>query len=754
MAYLPLNNYKYDSGPHRIQSGPAHEGYIVLSSGVQSLGADNGVIIDGPPLSGTIGSGQKWSYNNNWRYVPTAPVNDPNSPYYNLSGYLDTTEYTTLASPVTIAGAKISTSTLSESTYTNLNYKRSVYYGGFAPDNQNYDPFNTPEFNSAAEGTTGGGTTHRVYENPLLINSLGSQGTASRRNWDYYSPTYCSTYTETSRSTKPGQMSSTVRSIYRGSSSSYSLNYGYSVLGNAGSFDGGEEVAYPPDEGPFSPNLYLSRIYSPISNIDVTDPNQTGQPQGAGATFVDSEGNSYIVWTYRRDPSTFSAAFSAITITKRDIIGDIIWVKQLNGVVNQSSIVNFVYCEIIDVNDGFGESLVFFFTRAINLNQAGFIDYRTTFLSVNLESGSINKEYWFSGPGGYLGSPKGAWPTTVVSYSYIPSLNEYYIVSADYIFRFDPRTGAWKGGYYLFTNGGYIAPYYPDDQTVLDFGNGKTLVLLSINDSNYRLVPAPGIGQRGLCVIPHTNGVPDSNNWKIYTGTGGNVSAVYYDGYVLAVTAVYIYVLDQSGNVFKRINLPHTAVGKVAVKLEPENNKIYLWGNWVDGGINGRAMLIILTYDLTKVVSIIRVNVGQNNIYFTHGTTTGGYNIAGDPIDTLVMYMDTMAPYGQSAAGGRALVMIASFKPSIVGQVSLPAGGFTATVSGTPDNRDLNDSVASAGSVVVGSGVVIYPLAPAPIWDYPTTPQNPAPYNTIWTAPTQSVDNTNFWLYNLYSTDL
>jgi hypothetical protein len=69
MPYLSLPNFKYDSGPRRIQSGPNHEGYVVLYSGVQSTGPDEGIVVAGAPLSGTLAQGA-WDYDANWRYVP------------------------------------------------------------------------------------------------------------------------------------------------------------------------------------------------------------------------------------------------------------------------------------------------------------------------------------------------------------------------------------------------------------------------------------------------------------------------------------------------------------------------------------------------------------------------------------------------------------------------------------------------------------------------------------------------------------
>jgi hypothetical protein len=251
MPYLPLPNFNYDSGPRRIQSGPNHEGYIVLSSGVDSTGADNGFIVDGSPLSGNLVDGA-WGYDNNWRYVPSTLLNisgslDPTP--YNASGALDTYNGTRIYTHIDAAGAQVSSAIGPEfgrvtprgaplQPRTGVTRpEKYIYYGGNAPDNQNYSPFNTPGSNTAAEGTTGGGVTHGIYEGTALTNSLGSQGTSDRSQWVYHAPVYCKTYTETLRSRTPGLMSSPLRYVYRGSSTSYSYNYGSHLLSEKGGFD-------------------------------------------------------------------------------------------------------------------------------------------------------------------------------------------------------------------------------------------------------------------------------------------------------------------------------------------------------------------------------------------------------------------------------------------------------------------------------------------------------------------------------------
>ena len=222
MVYTPLSNYKYDSGPHRIQTGPNHEGFIVVSSGIQDTGADLGIITAGPPNSGS------WYLTDEWREVPRA-VSGYWTDYthdiaYEPSGALDAYVGYRSISSTTVAGVKAQTATTAD--YGIRDAGKYTYFNGFAPDNQAYSPYNTPEGNSAADGITGGGVTHRNYEGSLLTNDLGRQGTNNRSEWKYNPPVYCRTYTETVRSESPGLMSTAIRFVYRGRSSRYVSNYG------------------------------------------------------------------------------------------------------------------------------------------------------------------------------------------------------------------------------------------------------------------------------------------------------------------------------------------------------------------------------------------------------------------------------------------------------------------------------------------------------------------------------------------------
>ena len=236
MPYLSLPNFNYDSGPRRIQSGPNHEGYVVLYSGVQSTGADDGIVVAGAPLSGTLASGA-WGYDANWRYVPSTLQTqsggvDPTP--YNASGALDTYDGVRISTRNTVAGAQIASAIGPQPGSTINRPEKYMYFGGAAPDNQNYSPYNTPEINLAAEGKTGGGVTHRTFESSLLTNVLGSQGTSDRSQWRYHQPVYCKTYTETRRSEVPGLMSTPLRSMYRGGATSYLGNLGYQLLAGTG----------------------------------------------------------------------------------------------------------------------------------------------------------------------------------------------------------------------------------------------------------------------------------------------------------------------------------------------------------------------------------------------------------------------------------------------------------------------------------------------------------------------------------------
>ena len=108
------------------------------------------------------------------------------------------------------------------------------YFGGKAPDNQLYNPYNTPESNTLQEGYTGGGQTHPGYSTTLLTHTAPLAQTNSRADWQYNPPVSCVTHTQTERSTVPGFMGQRLTFIYRGRSTSYVYNYG------AGYYQGSE----------------------------------------------------------------------------------------------------------------------------------------------------------------------------------------------------------------------------------------------------------------------------------------------------------------------------------------------------------------------------------------------------------------------------------------------------------------------------------------------------------------------------------
>lgn len=412
MAYLPLRNYKYDSGPHRIQSGPDHEGYIVVSSGVRSIGADNGIIVDGTPLSGVAGSGQRWGYDANWRYVPLVPPSAGellNPTAYQASGALDAYSYARVTTPISIAGAKVVSSVESDVAFENRTSKKFVYYGGGCPDNQDYSPFNTPDSNTAAEGKTGGGVTHQLYESPLLTNVLGSQGTSDRSQWQYNPPVYCSVYTESFRPETPGLMSSVVRSTYRGGSTSYMANYATLLLGNPGGFEeleyddfteeggGEEEIIIGP-----TPTLWLAYT------TEVSDLNYVYQDTSIE---LDSYCNSYHCLVWGSGGSYF------VQVVKRQPDGNIIWQKNYGaGVIN---VANPVVTEFDNINQilyvwAEGSGLNYFlsidenggvrYSRVINNPPSTYSYYTVWSLNVNPVTQGVTIAGGFRTPGYYANS--------------------------------------------------------------------------------------------------------------------------------------------------------------------------------------------------------------------------------------------------------------------------------------------------------------------------------------------------------------
>lgn len=248
MAQNPLRNRRHDSGPRQIQSGPSHttdpvrdtNSYVIVGSGytdslgnyvswygVNDVGADYGYVVAGPPNSGAYVTDE-------WRAVPAAPSGfwtDWEDGYYVGSGTLDTIDGFRSHTTVTIANAKVETSY--EPQFGVREGRTFTYFRGIAPDNQNYDPYQTPSDNtSAAGGITGGGVTHARYEGTLLTNPTADTS-GSRASWQYNGPVYCQTFTKAERPGVPGAMDSITRSIVRGKSTRYSYNLGgvYGMLG-------------------------------------------------------------------------------------------------------------------------------------------------------------------------------------------------------------------------------------------------------------------------------------------------------------------------------------------------------------------------------------------------------------------------------------------------------------------------------------------------------------------------------------------
>lgn len=248
MGYNPLRNKRHDNGPRRIQSGPdrsfddlnLRQTYQVVGSGyrdslgnyvswygVNDQGADFGIRTDGPPQSGGIVTTE-------WRAVPPAPSGfwvDFQDGYYEPSGLLSTEQGFRSQTKVTIANANV------QATY-NPDFgvregRTFTYFYGVAPDNQQYDPYQTPSNNTVNDGgITGGGVTHARYEGTLLTNPTNDDS-GSRAAWVYNPPVYCQTFTRTDRSDAVGAGGVPLRSIYRGKSTRYSYNLGgiYGVLG-------------------------------------------------------------------------------------------------------------------------------------------------------------------------------------------------------------------------------------------------------------------------------------------------------------------------------------------------------------------------------------------------------------------------------------------------------------------------------------------------------------------------------------------
>jgi hypothetical protein len=259
MTYNAQTNWKYDKNLyHPIQSGPQRTGddlnltetYLVVSSGyvypsgvqqtwtgVNLQGADFGRIPVGPPnISGFL--------NTEWRAVPPA-VSGYWTSYENTaphaSGLLDTYVGFRAQGLYSVAGRTVQQAIGPQPGLRN--FGAYTWFGANVPDNQLYTPFRTPSQNEpyrydpdvgefVGQGITGGPNMYQRVQTPMLTNPTNDES-GSRTAWVYNYPVYCKTHVEAVRSQVPGQMSTVVRTSYRGKSSRYVPNYGsiYGVLG-------------------------------------------------------------------------------------------------------------------------------------------------------------------------------------------------------------------------------------------------------------------------------------------------------------------------------------------------------------------------------------------------------------------------------------------------------------------------------------------------------------------------------------------
>jgi hypothetical protein len=246
--YSSQTNWKYDKNLyHSIQSGPQHTAddlnltntYTLVSSayvpsglaqqswyGVNDQGADFGNIPKGPPnISGFLTT--------EWRAVPPA-VSGYWTNYQNVlphgSGVLDAYTGYRGQALYSVANATVQTAFGPQPGLRDIG--TYTWFGAAVPDNQRYDPFQTPANNTVAEGSTGGPNSYQRVRFPILTNPTNDTS-GSRAAWEYNQPVYCQTFSEAVRSDLPGQMSTVIRNMYRGRSSRYVPNYGsvYGVLG-------------------------------------------------------------------------------------------------------------------------------------------------------------------------------------------------------------------------------------------------------------------------------------------------------------------------------------------------------------------------------------------------------------------------------------------------------------------------------------------------------------------------------------------
>lgn len=421
-------------------------------------------------------------------------------------------------------------------------------------------------------------------------------------------------------------------------------------------------------------DFWLSRITAPISNLD---PNTYGTDTIVGHGIVmDDQGYSYHVWCH--DSYYENPGYGWIVITKRDLGGNIVWTKRTSLSMDASWLLS---VDLHDYGDGLGKTLNIIARTNYGYGQFGGLS-----------------EMWhatFSLSGSFIRAFTSYFPFSNINLRL--SASSYLAASGNLV-----CSGINPGGIYCFyqvmnsTSGAtlaswtlrqpgtiYASPDIGTDGGVVEFTSTKALAIFNI-------------GGNRLQISRLNNYTPESTALFITwggsaPGGGSYATVVKYENTALVFIGAYIYQFDQDGNFMRRITFSGDWAGlfnaRWGVKLDEDNGNIY---------INSGASVYTLSYDLSTVKTLTQLSPGGNNYAGRNGTLEGNGNMLSLNANRFVLSMDTFAGYGQSASGGRALLMAAGGRLSEIGSlVSMNAGGFTATAVG----YSVNQATTSTTSV-------------------------------------------------------
>lgn len=483
-----------------------------------------------------------------------------------------------------------------------------------------------------------------------------------------------------------------------------------------------EEYLCEPDYGSLA-DFWMSRMTAPVPDLD---PQTYSVDQiSFHKILIDNIGNSYSIYVHRTPAYWFtqvtSSAYWYLVITKRDIDGNIIWSKRTSLSIACTNIRSAV---IGDLGDGLGDGLIIIVDAAIgNMPAIPAFWINETWLVTFSLNGGFRKAYATNMPG-----------ATNIRFSDIS--NNLLFAAGDngqvaaFMHVIKPKDGSFVTSYYIRQPGTiYASGDLPSDVQLIEMNSTRSLFFCNL-------------GGNRIHVTRVNNGIPETTALfqsipYTYSGSGATIAACKYENdTVLLFNYRYIYQYNIDGELIKIFNIPGGYImnGADGIKLDKANDNIY---------INTGASIATIDYGLTTLKTMTYMTPQGNAYSGRNGTQQGGGNMMNLGGNRYVISMDTYAPYGQSASGGRGIFMIGGARLSKIGStktinVSGNSGTFTASIQGISINQAITEVALSYVSRYTVTDMLVWPLATS---------------GTVTNKSITITDNTSDYVYNLFKTE-